>query len=73
MFKTLDSLAMALLIRELAREHRIVTHFSGPDPDVLHLMPPLIVEERHIDHLADALDQVLSKGFLKLLGGLLKD
>ncbi len=73
MFKTLDSLAMASVIRELAREHRIVTHFSGPDPDVLHLMPPLIIEERHIDYFADALDQVLAKGFLKLLAGLLKD
>lgn len=71
-FKTLDGVAMACVIRELYREHGIITHFSGPDPDVLHIMPPLIVQRQHLDRLVDALDQVLSKSMVKLAAGLMK-
>jgi 4-aminobutyrate aminotransferase-like enzyme len=63
---------MACVIRELYYKHGIVTHFSGPDPDVLHIMPPLIVQEHHLDYLVKSLDQVVSKGILRLSMGLLR-
>ena len=70
-FKTRDSLMIAALVRELYRNHDVLTHFAASDPDVLHIMPPLIVEKRQIDHLVDALDQSLSKGFIRMTAGLL--
>jgi putrescine aminotransferase len=72
-FKTIDGILMASIIRELVREHHIVTHFAPSDPDLLHVMPPLIVETHHLDHFVQALDQVLSKNILELAAGFLKD
>lgn len=71
-FRTLDSVFMAGLIRELYCRHNILVHFSSTDPDVLHIMPPLIIEKHHIDHFMDSLDQSLAKGFVRMAAGVMK-
>lgn len=63
LFKTTDSAFMASMIRELNERHNILAHFSPSSPDVLHIMPPLIVEIRHLDAFVEALDDILTKGF----------
>lgn len=71
-FKTIDGALMACIIRELVREHGIVVHFASSDPDLLHVMPPLVVERHHLERFVQALDQVLGKNILELALGLLK-
>ena len=66
-FNTLDSIMMACIIRQLYRKYNIITLFSASDPDVLHIMPPLIVEKSHLAQFTDALDDILSKGWNKLI------
>jgi 4-aminobutyrate aminotransferase-like enzyme len=64
---------MASLVRELYQAHNIIAHFSGSDPDILHIMPPLVVEKEHLDRFVSALDQILSGGLLRIVGAFLKD
>ena len=60
------SIMMASLLRDLYQQHDIIAHFSASDPEILHIMPPLIVETHHLDRLVAALDDILAQGFLKL-------
>jgi adenosylmethionine-8-amino-7-oxononanoate aminotransferase len=50
------------LTRELFERHNILVHFQPGARDILHFMPPFIVEKQQIDRLVAALDQVLAKG-----------
>lgn len=68
----LDSVMMVSLLRFLYEQHDIIAHFSASDPDILHVMPPLIVEKHHLDRFIDALDDVLNKGFLPIMGSFVK-
>jgi acetylornithine/succinyldiaminopimelate/putrescine aminotransferase len=68
----LDSVMMVSLLRYLYEEHHIIAHFSASDPDLLHIMPPLIVEKQQINLFVDALDDILKKGFLPIMGGFVK-
>ena len=62
LFKTYQSVLIAALVRELYEHHNILTHFQPGALDILHFIPPLVVEESHIDTLANALDEILSRG-----------
>jgi len=73
MLGTLDSIMMASMVRELYNRHDIIAHFSGSDPARLHIMPPLIVEKDHLDRFIDALDNILSRGLVRIVGEFLKD
>jgi acetylornithine/succinyldiaminopimelate/putrescine aminotransferase len=46
-------------VREALRDKGFLVGTSG-DPHVLRLMPPLIVEEAHVDALVEALEEVLT-------------
>ncbi len=63
LFKTSDSAFMASMLRALNEQHNILAHFAPSSPDLLHIMPPLIVETGHLDTYVDALDDILTKGF----------
>jgi acetylornithine aminotransferase len=42
------------------RERNILACMAGPD--VVRFLPPLIVEDRHIDEVVGAFDDILTKG-----------
>jgi len=67
--RSLDSLAMACLVRSLREEHGILAHFCDSDPTILHVMPPLVVEEAQIQAFGKALDASLGEGFLRSFAG----
>lgn len=69
----LDSVMMASLVRYLYEKHDIIAHFSASDPDILHIMPPLIVEQAHLDRLVTALDDILTQGLVKVVGSFVKN
>ena len=65
--KTLDSLLIASIVRELFEKYNILTHFSNSDLDILQIMPPLIVEYHHLDMFSDALDEIMQNGFSSIV------
>lgn len=62
LFQTYQTVLIGAMTRELYDRHGIVVHFQPGARDLLHFMPPFVVEERHIDKLIAALDDVLSRG-----------
>jgi acetylornithine/succinyldiaminopimelate/putrescine aminotransferase len=48
----------AIEVRDALLEHDILTGTSS-DPEVLRILAPLVLEPRHIDHLADALRNIV--------------
>ncbi len=69
----LDTVMMVSLVRELYRRHDIIAHFSGSDPTILHIMPPLVVTKKQLDQFVNALDSILSRGFVSIVGEFVKD
>lgn len=61
-----DSIMIAAFVRELFERHQVLAHFSGTDPDVLHVMPPLCVDDADIDRFVDALEAVVATGFIRV-------
>ena len=47
----------AIEVRDALLEHDILAGTSG-DPEVLRILPPLVLERGHIDHLAEALRNI---------------
>ena len=47
----------AVEVRDALLEHDILTGTSG-DPDVLRILAPLVLEPKHINHLAEALKDI---------------
>jgi len=68
---------MGSIIRCLYREYGLLTHFTPPRPDILVIMPPLIIKESQIDYFVDSIDKILKIGlfrlFKKFLIGNIKD
>lgn len=69
-FRRLEAAYTAGVMRELAREHGVLTHFCESDPEVLHLMPPLVVTAGEIERCLRALDAVLRRQPLALVSKL---
>lgn len=62
LFKTYQTVLVGALTRELYERHNILVHFQPGARDIIHFMPPFIVEEKQIDTLISALDQIFAKG-----------
>lgn len=52
----------ALIGSMLLAEHGVLVAFTEYDRDVLRLEPPLTVRSEHVDHLIEALEDLLSRG-----------
>jgi acetylornithine/succinyldiaminopimelate/putrescine aminotransferase len=62
LFKTYQTVLICALTRELYDRHNILVHFQPGARDMLHFMPPFVVQKHQIDKLISALDEVLSRG-----------
>ena len=62
LFQTYQTVLIGGLARELYERHDILVHFQPGHRDILHFMPPFIVEEKHIDALIAALDDIFARG-----------
>ena len=62
LFTTYQTVLIGSLTRELYDRHGILCHFQPGARDLLHFMPPFIVDKRQIAHLVDALDDILGRG-----------
>lgn len=62
LFVTYETVLVGALTRELFERHGILVHFQPGARDLIHFMPPFVVEEEQIDRLVAALDDVLGRG-----------
>lgn len=58
------------VVRALFQRHDVLAHFCESDPRILHLMPPLSIEERELDRVADALDAFFDTSLVRTLASL---
>lgn len=65
LFKSYQTTLMAAIVRELCERYRILAHFQPGALDVLHFMPPMIVQKHQIDSVVGALDEILSRGLAR--------
>jgi putrescine aminotransferase len=61
-FRSYQSVMIGALNRELYQRHRVLTHFQPGALDIIHFMPPLIVEKHQIDQVVDGVDEILTRG-----------
>ena len=75
--KMANGLGIAAIVRSLFKDYDVLVHFSGSNPSVLHLMPPLIISDSEIKLFITALRSMLNSSFestlLRFLTGNLKD
>lgn len=62
LFRTYQSVLIGGVVRELYERHGILTHFHPGALDILHFLPPLVVNESQIDRLSEALDDIFTRG-----------
>ena len=62
LFVTYQTVLIGAMARELYERHGILVHFQPGARDLLHFMPPYVVNEDQIVRLLDALDDVLGRG-----------
>ena len=56
------------IVRCLYSQYGLLTHFTPPRPNMLVIMPPLIVTKEQIDYFMESIDSVLKIGFSRLFG-----
>ena len=59
---------MGSIVRCLYRNYGLITHFTPPRPNMLVIMPPLIVEKEQIDYFIESVDKTIKLGFARLFG-----
>ncbi|QRM56088.1 aspartate aminotransferase family protein [Sinorhizobium sp. BG8] len=62
LFQTYQTVLIGAMTRDLYERHDILVHFQPGARDILHFMPPFIVQEHQIDKLISALDDILTRG-----------
>lgn len=50
-----------MIVTDLLREHRILTHVAGHNLDIVKILPPLTITETEVDRFVNALDAVLTE------------
>ena len=56
----------------LLRDHDVLVAFTEYNRNVIRLEPPLICGSEHVDQFADALDEVLSRGVVRIVADFIK-
>ena len=59
---------MGSIVRCLYSQYGLLTHFTPPRPNMLVIMPPLIITKEQIDYFMESIDSVLKIGFSRLFG-----
>ena len=59
---------MGSIVRCLYSQYGLLTHFTPPRPNMLVIMPPLIITKEQIDYFMESIDSVLEIGFSRLFG-----
>lgn len=56
----------------LLRDHGVLVAFTEYNRNVIRLEPPLICQRAHVDEFIKALDEVLSRGIVKIVKDFIK-
>ena len=57
---------MGSIVRCLYQEYGLLTHFTPPRPEMLVIMPPLIINNSEIDYFINSIDKILQIGLTRL-------
>ena len=60
------AILMGALVREYISKYNILVHFNKSSPDVLLIIPPLIIDYKEIKYFIRCTEKILEKGFLNL-------
>jgi len=75
--KLANGLGIAAIVRSMFQDYDVLVHFTGSSPNVMHLMPPLIISESEIDQFLTALQKMLNNSFeltlVRFINGNIKD
>ena len=75
--KIANGVGIAAIVRKLFKDYDVLCHFTGSNPCVLHLMPPLVISESEIKIFLKAINGILDKSFestlLSFITGNMKD
>jgi len=75
--KIANGVGIASIVRRLFKDFDVLCHFTGSNPCVLHLMPPLIITDSEIEIFLKAIESILSESFestlIGFISGNLKD
>ena len=64
--RTYDKVITASILNELFVSYNILVHFSGSDPNVLQITPPLIINRNQINYFIKSMDELLSNGVMSI-------
>jgi ornithine--oxo-acid transaminase len=56
----------------LLRDHGVLVAFTEYNRNVVRLEPPLICQQEHVDRFITALDEVLSRGIVRIVKDFVK-
>lgn len=56
----------------LLHEHHVLVAFTEYNRNVVRLLPPLVCEKKHVDHLIGAMDDLLSRGPTGIVASFIK-
>jgi len=61
--KITNGIGIASIVSILYKDYNVLTHFSGSSPNILFLMPPLIINRDEIDIIISSLESMMKKNF----------
>jgi len=61
--KITNGVGIATIVSILYKDFNVLTHFSGSSPNILFLMPPLIINRDEIDIIISSLESMMKKNF----------
>ena len=64
--QNVKSVLMGAIIREYIVTHKILLHFSQSSPEILIILPPLIINKQEINYFIECTNKILKKGLLNL-------
>ena len=58
---------MGALVREYLNKYKILLHFNNAQPEILVILPPLIINEQELSYFLKSTREILNQGLVKVL------
>ena len=65
--KDIKTILMGALIREYLNKYKILLHFNNAQPEILVILPPLIINEQELSYFLKSTREILNQGLVKVL------
>ena len=65
--KDIKTILMGALVREYLNKYKILLHFNNAQPEILVILPPLIINEQELSYFLKSTREILNQGLVKVL------